>query len=102
LLIRSLFCGLVTVSTVLADDQPQWGQRYSRNMVSDETGLPETFDPATGKNIKWVVPLGTETYSTPVVSGGKVLIGTSCSQAHTLCVPGSPQSRYLFAGHCRR
>jgi outer membrane protein assembly factor BamB len=54
-------------------------------MVSDETGLAETFDPATGKNIKWVVPLGTETYSTPVVSGGKpatrpagkVLIGTN-------------------------
>jgi outer membrane protein assembly factor BamB len=46
-------------------------------MVSDETGLPETFDPATGKNIKWVIPLGTQTYSTPVVSGGKVLIGTN-------------------------
>jgi len=46
-------------------------------MVSGETGLPETFDPATGKNIKWVVSLGTKTYSTPVVAGGKVLIGTN-------------------------
>jgi len=46
-------------------------------MVSDETGLPETFDPATGKNIKWVAPLGTQTYSTPVAAGGRVLIGTN-------------------------
>jgi outer membrane protein assembly factor BamB len=46
-------------------------------MVSGETGLPETFDPATGKNIKWVVPLGTESYATPVVAGGRVLIGTN-------------------------
>jgi outer membrane protein assembly factor BamB len=71
------FYGLVVTSGVFADDQPQWGQRYSRNMVSGETDLSETFDAATGKNIKWVVSLGTETYSTPVVAGGKVLIGTN-------------------------
>ena len=46
-------------------------------MVSDETGLPDSFDPATGKNIKWSVPLGTETYSTPIVAGGRVFIGTN-------------------------
>lgn len=77
LLIPTLIFGLIAISAVYADDQPQWGQRYSRNMVSDETGLPESFDPATGKNIKWIADLGTETYSTPVVSGGRVLIGTN-------------------------
>ncbi len=77
LLIPTLIFSLIVISAVYADDQPQWGRRYSRNMVSDETGLPETFDPATGKNIKWVVPLGTNTYSTPVVAGGRVLIGTN-------------------------
>ena len=77
LLICTLFCVHIANSAVSADDRPQWGQRYSRNMVSSETGLPETFDPATGKNIKWEVPLGTQTYSTPVVAGGKVLIGTN-------------------------
>lgn len=77
LLIPTLFFGLFIISVVYADDQPQWGQRYSRNMVSDETGLPETFNPTTGKNIKWVVPLGTQTYSTPVVANGRVLIGTN-------------------------
>ena len=80
LLICILLGCVVIMSNVSADDSAaggQWGQWHSRNMVSDETGLPETFDPATGKNIKWVVPLGTETYSTPVVSGGRVLIGTN-------------------------
>ncbi len=60
-----------------AADQPQWGQRFTRNMVSEETGLPDSFDPKTGANIKWSVPLGTQTHSTPVVAGGKVLIGTN-------------------------
>jgi outer membrane protein assembly factor BamB len=60
-----------------AADQPQWGEKLSRNMISQEKGLPETFDPATGLNVKWSVELGTETYSTPVVAGGRVLIGTN-------------------------
>jgi outer membrane protein assembly factor BamB len=77
LLICTLFCAHLTFRSVSADDQPQWGQRHSRNMVSGETGLPEIFDPATGKNIKWVAPLGSETYATPVVAGGRVLIGTN-------------------------
>jgi outer membrane protein assembly factor BamB len=73
----TLSCILVISCAVLAADQPQWGERHSRNMVSGETGLAETFDPATGKNIKWVAPLGSETYATPVVAGGRVLIGTN-------------------------
>ena len=46
-------------------------------MVSDEKGLPDSFDPATGQNIRWSAKLGTETHSTPVVSGGRVYIGTN-------------------------
>ena len=60
-----------------AADQPQWGERYTRNMISAETGLPDSFDPATGKNIKWIAHLGGETHGTPVVAGGKVLVGTN-------------------------
>ncbi|MBL7224080.1 MAG: PQQ-binding-like beta-propeller repeat protein [Candidatus Brocadiae bacterium] len=62
---------------VPADDQPQWGRRHSRNMVSDEKGLPDSFDPKTGANVKWSVPLGSETHSSPVIAGGRVLIGTN-------------------------
>ena len=62
---------------VVAGDQPQWGQAWSRNMASDERDLPASFDPATGRNVKWSAPLGTETYATPVVAGGRVYIGTN-------------------------
>jgi outer membrane protein assembly factor BamB len=60
-----------------AADQPQWGQAWSRNMVSSECGLPTDFDPKTGKNIKWVAKLGNETHSTPIVANGRVYIGTN-------------------------
>ena len=60
-----------------AADQPQWGQAWSRNMVSDERGLPDSFDPEIGRNIKWSAEIGTETHSSPVVAGGRVYIGTN-------------------------
>ncbi len=76
--------GLLSIYAItaaaLAGDQPQWGERWSRNMVSAEKGLPESFDPKTGKHIRWSVPLGSECYATPVVAGGKVLIGTNNNQ----------------------
>jgi outer membrane protein assembly factor BamB len=60
-----------------AGDQPQWGQAWSRNMVSDERGLPDSFDPRTGSNILWSAELGTETHATPIVAGGRVYVGTN-------------------------
>jgi len=60
-----------------AADQPQWGQAWSCNMVSEEHGLPDSFDPESGRNVKWSVELGTETHSTAVVAGGCVYIGTN-------------------------
>ena len=71
---------LSALSAAPAADQPQWGQRYSRNMVSDEKGLPDRFDPKTGENVKWSAAIGSQCWATPVVAGGKVLIGTNNSQ----------------------
>ena len=62
---------------VWAADQVQWGQRHSRNMVSDETGLPVTFDPETGEGVKWFASLGRNAYASPVIASGKVLIGAN-------------------------
>src|SRR5438445_4857219 len=62
---------------ILAADQPQWGQAWSRNMISRERNLPASFDPKTGQNIKWSAELGTQTHSTPIVAGGRVYIGTN-------------------------
>jgi len=64
-------------SSTHAADQAQWGQAWSRNIVSDERGLPDSFDPETGRNVKWSVELGTETHSTPTIAGGRVYIGTN-------------------------
>jgi len=58
-------------------DRPQWGNRHDRNMVSTEKNLPAAFDPATGKNLRWSVDIGTKTYSPPIIAGGKVFIGTN-------------------------
>ena len=60
-----------------AADRPQWGQAWSRNMVSAEKGLPDSFDPHTGQNIKWSAALGTEAHSSPVIAGGRIYIGTN-------------------------
>jgi outer membrane protein assembly factor BamB len=70
-------------------DWPQWGGRNDRNMVSAEKGLPTTFepgkkspqgsgiDPATTRNVRWTAKLGSQTYGSPVIAGGKVFIGTN-------------------------
>ena len=80
---------LLLCPPVRADDQPQWGQRNTRNMVSREKGLPDSFDigyrsavsgepdMTSTKNVKWVAQLGRETHGTPVIAGGKVLVGTN-------------------------
>lgn len=61
----------------MAGDQPQWGQAWSRNMVSAEKRLPAIFDPNKGLNVRWSAQLGNESYSTPIVANGRVYIGTN-------------------------
>jgi outer membrane protein assembly factor BamB len=46
-------------------------------MVSDATGLPTEWDVKTGKNIKWVAALGSQSYGNPTVANGVVLVGTN-------------------------
>jgi len=84
----SLICGVLFSSEALANDWPQWGGSDTRNMVSQEKGLPDWFEPgkkdpqgkgidlATTKNVQWVTRLGSMTCSTPAVAGGRVFIGT--------------------------
>ncbi len=68
---------LVAHLPLQAADQAQWGQAGSRNMVSDETDLPIAADPDTGAGVRWSVDLGHSAYCTPVISQGRVLIGTN-------------------------
>src|SRR5438552_5564694 len=85
-----IMLGLLAIPAIVrATDWPMWGHSSSRNMVSDETNLPDSFDPgrfkgnteeidmATTKNVKWVAKLGSQAYGNPVIANGKVLVGTN-------------------------
>ena len=58
-------------------DWPMWGGSPARNMVSSATGIPATWNVDSRQNIRWVARLGTQTYGTPAVAGGKVFVGTN-------------------------
>lgn len=76
-----------------AADWPSWGGHPSRNMASEtEKGLPAWYslgenktggeiDLSTTKNVKWFAKIGNNTFGSPVVSRGKVFIGTAGSPA---------------------
>lgn len=54
-----------------------FGSYPTRNMVSEETGLPARWDVKTGMNVKWSQASGSQSYAGPVVADGKVFIGTN-------------------------
>ena len=66
-----------SVPTKGVTDWHMWGGSPDRNMVSDATGLPLSWDVKTGKNIKWIASLGSQSYGNPVVGGGVILLGTN-------------------------
>lgn len=80
---------LVMSVAVRSEDQRQWGEMASGNLVSREVGLPESFDagqrdprtgaidPATTRNVRWTAKIGPVCYGTPVVAEGRVLVGTN-------------------------
>jgi hypothetical protein len=64
------------------------GRDGSRNSVSTETGGPTLWCPEERRRknndlirrprgIRWTAPLGSQSFSSPVVSGGLVWIGTN-------------------------
>lgn len=68
---------LSPAGTAADGDWPMWGGSPDRNMVSPMTGLPTEWDIRTGRNVKWVAELGSQSYGNPVVGGGVVLVGTN-------------------------
>jgi outer membrane protein assembly factor BamB len=60
-----------------AADQPQWGQAWSRNLISAERGLPASFEVSSANHVKWSAQLGTETHGSAIIAGGRVYIGTN-------------------------
>ena len=68
---------LLLASDPPGGDWPMWGGTPDRNMVSSMKGLPDSWDIASKKNVRWVAKLGSQTYGNPVVSGGQVYVGTN-------------------------
>lgn len=81
---------MVSLANVVgAADWPNWGRDSSRNMVSDETGLPSSFDAGdfkaateeiditTTTNVRWAAKLGSQAYGNPTIAGGRVFVGTN-------------------------
>ena len=77
-------------SALIAADWPQWGGTPDKNMSSSEKNIPgaeiepgkfkkgtEEVDMATTKHIKWVAKVGSQTYGTPTIAGGRVFVGTN-------------------------
>ncbi len=59
------------------NDWPQWAGSYHRNNVTDEPGIPTSWDVTKGVNIRWSLALGSETYGNPIVANGKLYVGTN-------------------------
>lgn len=64
-------------SLAIAGDWTMWGGTPGRNMVSDEKGGPTEFDAESGKNIKWSVAIGSQSYGNPTIANGIVFLGTN-------------------------
>ena len=58
-------------------DWPQWGGSTHRNNTPEGKDIPYEWNLATGENILWASPLGSQTYGNPVVANGKVFVGTN-------------------------
>ena len=99
-----------TSCSVHAADWPSWCGQSSHNMASEtEKGLPESyalggmnFDSAATKNIKWFVKLGDFTGGSPVVSHGRVFIGTKEGREDFLLCLDEQTGRELGRFICRQ
>lgn len=88
MLIRTLAVLTAATAAAAGADWSQWGGTPSRNMVADgASNLPDAVevklndagetDASGSKGVKWVAPLGSQTYGNPTVAGGRLYVGTN-------------------------
>src|SRR5262245_9661712 len=83
--------GLVFADSIPKDkhgDSPMWGTTPDRNMVSAEKDIPAKWSTKDNVNIKWVAPLGSQTYGNPVIANGKIFVGTNNTGEHRPKIKG--------------
>jgi outer membrane protein assembly factor BamB len=76
-LITTTLMLLAGLNLAVGSDIGMYGNTPSRNMVSDATNLPSSWDPDSGTNIKWKQQLGTQSYGGPVLANGVLYVGTN-------------------------
>jgi outer membrane protein assembly factor BamB len=68
----------LAASPAFAADWHMWGGTPQRNMINTvEKNIPDSWDVTTGKNIKWIAQLGSQSFGNPVVAAGHVFVGTN-------------------------
>ena len=77
-----------SVAAPPAGTWPMWGGTPSRNLVSPEKNMPVKWDVETGQGVKWVSKLGAQSYGNPVISGGKIFVGTNNEEQRDPSVEG--------------
>lgn len=58
-------------------DWPQLGGTSLRNSTPFARNVPTTWDTETGKNIAWTMPLGSQSYGTPIIANRRVFISSN-------------------------
>lgn len=71
-------------SKTARQDWPMWGGSIDRNMVNPTAKISIDFEPINDqkngkrqRNVLWAATLGSQTYGNPVISGGRVFVGTN-------------------------
>jgi outer membrane protein assembly factor BamB len=89
---------LLTALGLNAADSPQWGIGPGRNMVNvAEKNIATQWDIKSGKNIKWSVKLGSQSYGNPVIANGKVYVGSNNEGLYDPKLEGDKGNILVFA-----
>lgn len=76
---------------------PMFGGTPDRNMVNHiDKGIPAEWDVDKNKNILWFAELGSQSYGNPVVSGGKVFLGTNNGNPRDPAIKGDRGNLMCF------
>ena len=101
--------GQAPLSKPPSADCAQWGGSPARNNTSEAKNIPAQwnageFDHRTGRwksdsarNIKWVARLGTQSYGTPIVAGGRVFCATNNGAGYLARYPADVDLGCLLA-----
>ena len=83
--LRTMLVLFLALTVFVALNVERWREYWNATGRS----VPASFDVRTGRNVLWTAKLGSVTHSSPVVSGGKVFIGTNNARAYLNRFPAS-------------